>query len=108
MAQTRKQFDSPGVPRATHGYLSGTYTAADTIVSIGFNPGYIKVVNATTRLMLEWHEGLAASNYIKTVAAGTRTLETDGALLPNGDNTFTITLAGGGMADNDTTVWEAR
>ena len=52
-------------------------TAADsTLVSLGFTPKYVVWENVTDRVKIEWYEGMAANTSIKTVAAGTRTLET--------------------------------
>lgn len=43
---------------------------------VGFTPKYVRFENATDRIMVEWFEGMAEDTCIKTVAAGTRTLET--------------------------------
>lgn len=52
-------------------------TAADsTLVRLGFTPKYVVWENVTDRVKIEWYEGMAANTSIKTVAAGTRTLET--------------------------------
>lgn len=52
-------------------------TAADsTLVSLGFTPKYVVWENVTDRVKIEWYEGMAANTSIKTVASGTRTLET--------------------------------
>lgn len=52
-------------------------TAADSVVvPLGFTPKYIAWENVTDRIKIEWYEGMAANTSIKTVAAGTRTLET--------------------------------
>lgn len=69
--------DSPQVKigRVT---MSGTaITAADYLVqAVGFTPRYVCWDNNTSRIRLEWYEGMAADTCIKTAAAGTRTLET--------------------------------
>ena len=52
-------------------------TAADSVVvNLGFTPRYVCFENVTERIKVEWYEGMAANTCIKTVAAGTRTLET--------------------------------
>ena len=52
-------------------------TATDSVVvNLGFTPKYICWENVTDRIKIEWYEGMAANTSIKTVAAGTRTLET--------------------------------
>lgn len=54
-------------------------TAADhVLVTLGFTPTYIVWENVTDRIKGEWYEGMAADSCIKTVAAGTRTLEVTG------------------------------
>ena len=54
-------------------------TAADSVVvNLGFTPKYICWENVTDRIKGEWYEGMAANSCIKTVAAGTRTLEVTG------------------------------
>ena len=51
-------------------------TAADfVVVPLGFTPRYVCWENVTDRVKIEWYEGMAANTCIKTVAAGTRTLE---------------------------------
>ena len=52
-------------------------TATDsTLVNLGFTPKYVVWENVTDRVKIEWYEGMAANTSIKTVAAGTHTLET--------------------------------
>ena len=46
-----------------------------TRVTTGFKPKYVCWENITDRVKGEWYEGMAANSCIKTVAAGTRTLE---------------------------------
>jgi hypothetical protein len=41
----------------------------------GFVPRYVRWENATDRIMLEWFDGMAQNSAIRTVAAGTRTLD---------------------------------
>lgn len=48
-------------------------------VACGFKPRYIKWVNLTDRTTVEWQEGFGAAECLKTVAAGTRTLDTTSA-----------------------------
>lgn len=114
--------------------LSGTYTAASDVytnsdgsvvldgsgnlkIAPGFIPSYVKVINATDRTVLEWFSGMAASNYMKSVAAGTKTLGTDGKLivasLTTGaapvkyEGTALVTVVAGaalGFNDNTTSV----
>lgn len=51
--------------------------AADhTTVTVGFTPRYVQWVDVTSRIQIEWFEGMAADTCVKTAVAGTRTLET--------------------------------
>jgi hypothetical protein len=64
-------------------------TATDyTEIDIGFKPKYVEFINATDRVGGEFYEGMDANSCIKTVAAGTRTLEVTGG---NGGITLTDT-----------------
>lgn len=50
--------------------------AAITTFLTGFKPRYIRFVNITDRIEYEWYDGMTEPGALKTVAAGTRTLET--------------------------------
>lgn len=85
MAITRT--DTPGNGRV-HQIASGAFfddaaSPAVLTVSPGFRPRYFRLENATDRIAFEWMEGMAATNSIKTVAAGTRTLDTTSAIVPD-------------------------
>lgn len=54
-------------------------TAADYVeIQCGFTPRYVRWVNITDRIEGEWFDGMADNSCLKTVAAGTRTLEVTG------------------------------
>ena len=58
-------------------YDATAITAADyTRVVTGFKPRYIKWVNVTDRTTIEWREGFGANECLKTIAAGTQTMDT--------------------------------
>mgnify|MGYP000850313937 FL=1 len=58
-------------------YDATAITATDyTRVETGFQPRYVEWENVTTLVKIEWSEGMTASQCLKTVAAGTRTLDT--------------------------------
>lgn len=71
-----------GMPKYAAGSVvfDGTaITAADYItINVGFVPKYFVFSNDTDRIMVEWRDGMAQDSCIKTVAAGTRTLEVTG------------------------------
>ena len=63
----------------TSGAYLDTAVAADATITIGFTPRYVKVINITDRIAIEWwKDALSASadTCIKTAANGTVTLET--------------------------------
>ena len=80
--QTRTNSDKSDAPSAAQGkvvYDATAITATDyTRVETGFKPRYVRWVNLTDRVEVEWFEGMDANTCLKTVAAGTRTLETSG------------------------------
>lgn len=72
-------------------------TAADYInIPVGFIPKYICFDNVTDRTKVEWYDGMAQDSCVKTVAAGTRTLEVTGGNhgFVIGSQTNTNSLAG--------------
>lgn len=70
-------YDAPKNKVGRNVFDATAITAADsTLVSLGFTPKYVVWENVTDRVKIEWYEGMAANTSIKTVAAGTRTLET--------------------------------
>ena len=91
MAVTESQNNGDGIVRfATGSYLTdGTAAAFD--ITCGFRPRYVRVVNETSRDMVEWFEGMGDADAIKTVAAGTRTAITTLGITPLTDG-FTIGL----------------
>jgi hypothetical protein len=52
---------------------------------VGFVPRYIRVENATDRICNEWFTDMTSGHAVRTVAAGTRTLETSGGPTVAGD-----------------------
>lgn len=75
-----------GQPRAfNRRFLDDAATPAAATLYPGFRPTYVQLVNLTDRITYEWYEGMAEGDYIKTVAAGTRTLETDDVMVIEDD-----------------------
>ena len=66
----------------THLDSAGTDAAS---IKLGFDPRYIRVENETDRISFEWFEGMETANGVKTIAAGTRTLETSGLITVSND-----------------------
>jgi len=89
ITQSQKQ-DSPAQHVGKDVFDATAIVAADSVsVTCGFLPRYIVWENVTDRIKGEWYEGMAANSCIKTVAAGTRTLEVtggNGGITINADN----------------------
>jgi hypothetical protein len=62
----------------TISHLDDAGSPAAAAYDVGFVPRYIRVENVTDRICNEWMEGMASGHALRTVAAGTRTLETSG------------------------------
>src|SRR5579863_4825122 len=66
---------------------TGTYTgdgSGSIAVNVGFTPTYVKVFDMTDATTYEWVQGMAATDSIKTVTAGTMTVDTNTAVATNG------------------------
>lgn len=76
-------------------FASGSFTSDNTatVVTLGFAPRWVKVINSTDTIVWEKIEGMAANAAIKTVAAGTTTVDATSAVLFNGDGTITLSAA---------------
>jgi hypothetical protein len=89
--------ESAGVVNFSSGSITSDNTAAT--VTLGFTPRWVKVVNSTDVIVWEKLEGMAAANSVKTVTAGTTTIDTGSAiLLATGGFTISATAAGNAKA----------
>lgn len=108
--------------RYSYGIRTGTRTAANFTINLGFRPTKIRVVNLTDRIEATHYVdpspvvgtdtyGLDAGANAKslvTVAAGTRTYEAAGIALTTDGMGFVVTVATKTLeTDNDDTLWEA-
>lgn len=85
-----QKSDSPQFAQGRITYPSTSIVAADyTVVTVGFTPRYIQWCDVTSRIQIEWFEGMAADTCIKIAANGTRTIETTnlGATICDADGT---------------------
>lgn len=65
-------------------YLDSAGSPAAAVLNLGFSPRKFRWINLTDRIQWEWVEGMAAGTTLKTVAAGTVTLDTaDVAISPD-------------------------
>lgn len=81
------------VNRTIQAFTTDAVAAADTTFSFGFKPRLVQVINLTDRISDEWFEGMAANSVLHTVAAGTRTVDTNGLIAVNADGTVTLKAA---------------
>lgn len=65
-------------------HLDDAGSPAAASYTLGFTPRYIKVENATDRISYEWYTGMTSDHAVKTIAAGTRTLETSAGVTVSG------------------------
>jgi hypothetical protein len=72
----------------TISHLDDAGSPANASYDVGFTPRYVRVENATDRIVNEWFEGMTSAHAVKTVAAGTRTLETSGGPSVGADGTI--------------------
>lgn len=76
MARSEARQQTDGLFRMRSGaILDDAESPAAASVALGFRPRMIRVINITDRIEYEWLEGMASATSLKTVAAGTRTLE---------------------------------
>lgn len=81
-------------------FASGSFTSDNTatVVNLGFKARWVKVVNTTDVIVWEKIEGMAAANSVKTVTAGTTTIDTGSAITINTDGTITLSSTAVGSA----------
>lgn len=79
--------------------VTGSFTSDNTIteVNLGFTPRWVKVVNSTDVIVWEKIEGMATADSVKTVTAGTTTVDTGAAITIDTDG-FTLSAATVGSA----------
>lgn len=72
---------SDGIVQKSIGLAASNAAVADTPVTFGFVPSYVAVFGIVNMVSYEWFKGMAQGDYIKTLANGTRSLETDDKLI---------------------------
>lgn len=110
MAITQSQSINPASARqrVQGAYLDSAADPAAAALTPGFKPRYVCLENATDRIKYEWYEGMAAGTTIKTVAAGTRTLDTADAAISVDSTTGVITFGDTPMIQNKQYYWVAE
>lgn len=108
---SQTQTQSMGIVNHCVGRCATDATAAAAATfTPGFKPRVIRFHNLTDLTSYEWHEGMADGEALKTVAAGTRTLDADegptlGTEAAGTANSFTMPAAA--MVASKTFAWEA-
>lgn len=82
---------------------SGTRTAADFTVDLGFTPARVTVTNLTDRISATWFAVVGDDKQLVQVAAGTVTYE-DGGLVVENDRVLAVTVATVGLETDDDDV----
>lgn len=80
-----------GVVNSASGSFTGDGSAQQ--IALGFIPTHCVVVNETDTIIWEKVDPQVAANCIKTVAAGTTTIDTTSAIVFNADQTMTLSAA---------------
>ncbi len=106
MAITQSGKDTFIVRHATGSFMDDAATPAAATITLGFQPRYVCLENVTDRIKYEWFDGNANGTTLKTVAAGTRTLDTADAAVSVVANGFTIGAAA--ILQNKQIRWIAR
>lgn len=108
MAVVIAQSNNASVSNVSVGRASGTYTAADFTITLGFKPRYFRIINLTDRVQCEWFEGMAAGDCLLRAANGDTTLVTTDGITVNADGTVSVDVSVNGiMTDNDDIAWYA-
>ena len=95
---TRYDADGDGALVGKVVFPATAIVAADYVeIDVGFQPRYVSWQNLTDRVGGEHFKGMADESCLKTVAAGTRTLEVTG-----GNKGITLTTRGFRVAQNAT------
>jgi hypothetical protein len=101
-----------GTTSGISNHATGTFTGAGAAVEadIGFTPRIVRVHNITDRISDEKFEGMTDAQTLRTVAAGTRTLETGSQIViadPAADGFRGFTVAATAAIAAKVIVWEA-
>lgn len=92
-------------------HFDDAVTPALKTISVGFAPTKVRWINLTDRIEWEWHFGMADGTTLKTIADGTRTLDTADVAISVADTntgvapvtfkpTFAVTIAAAVILQN--------
>ena len=81
MAITSTVIPAQEITRLTSiSHVDDAVSPAAASYTVGFDVRYVRVENVTDRICFEWFSGMTSGHALRTVAAGTRTLETSGGV----------------------------
>lgn len=103
MATDTATANSAGIVNFATGAIDPTDNS-DVVVTLGFTPRHVRVVNEDLVEVWEKFAGMAAAASIKTVTNGTTTYDANSAVVLD-SNGFTISAAAAGNGDN--VIWAA-
>ncbi len=109
MAITSTQTKAPASAfnRAQGSYIDTAGTPAAADLTVGFIPRYVAWHSTTGRISYEWFEGMAAGTTLKTVANGTRTLDTADVAISVSATTGVISIGAAAILQNEQIRWVA-
>jgi len=96
---------SAGIPNSVSGTIVSSGSAAAATISLGFVPARVKIIDISGVIVWEKFADMAATDTVKTVTAGTTTIDTTSAIVINSDGS--ITLSSGLCGTGKTLVWNA-
>lgn len=76
MTITKSQTEPFGAVERAQGRFLDTVGGTAVLINVGFVPRYFRWTDLTSLTQWEWFEGMANGTTLKTVIAGTRTLNT--------------------------------
>jgi hypothetical protein len=102
ITSSKKEAASLARGPMSYSHFDDAAVPAAFVLTPGFKPRYVCIDNVTDRIKYEWYDGMAKTDYIKTVAAGARTIATDSALSVDVSDGVqpTITLAASQVLQN--------
>jgi hypothetical protein len=89
----------------TGAYLDDAGTPAAATLTLGFIPRYIYWLNFTDSITYEWHSGMTATQSLKTLLNGTRSLDTGTIFTVGTDGTVVVGAAA--IIQNKVNYWVA-
>lgn len=107
MTITATQKDGRNLEPFTAGsYTDDAASPAAATITLGYTPRYFRWENVTDRIGYEWFDGNANGTTLKTVAAGTRTLDTADVAISVSNGVVTIGAAA--ILQNKVYRWQAN